>query len=372
MKKFIIGLLALILFTAFYLGVTHNNSNKFFLLNWGEYIDEELISKFESEFDVIVVMDEVGSSEAMYSKISSGTTRYDVAIPGDYIIQKLYNNNLLVELDHSLLTNYQLDMFHDDLISVMNSDDFYKDALNYAMPYFWGAYSILYSTQKEGLSSIVENNGFDVFYNRELTNSISNVKIGMYDVPRWATSSYLLNNNMDVNTIDLSLFSSDYISSVSSVNYDLWGNDILKKQIANGNLDLAFVQLGDFFDQHYVTSADNLEVKFNAYVPDNTAAFFDGMVIPTTSNNVELAHEFINFFLDSQNSLQNALYVGYCPTIKEVVNLIKNDDDMKDFVTDYPFYLDPIAGKDAVLFNDLGSKYESDVIELINKAKKDK
>ncbi len=366
MKKLIIGIIGLLVFTSFYIIVTNDSREKFYLLNWGEYIDDELITKFEDIHNVEVVMEEVGSSEAMYAKISSGTTRYDIAIPGDYVIEKLYSYNMLNKIDHTLLTNYNSNMFHDDLLRVMNHDDFYKDSLDYAIPYFWGAYSILYSKRDESLENIVKENEFDIFFNRELTN---NIKIGMYDVPRWAVSSYLLSNNYDVNTKDLNTYEDEIINKMSTVKYDLWGNDILKKQIANGNLDVAFVQLGDFFDQHYVTTTDSLDVKFSAYVPNNTAAFFDGMVIPKTSDNIDLAHKFIDFFLEEENALQNTLYVGYCPTQKQVINLIQEDEEMTEFINDYPFYLNPIQGKTAVLFKDLGTEYESSLIRLINKAK---
>ncbi len=366
MKKLFLGLFALILFTTFYIVVTNDSNEKLYLLNWGEYIDEDLVKQFEKENNVSVVMEEVGSSEAMYAKVSSGTTRYDIAIPGDYVMEKMYKNDLLNEIDHSKLSNYNENMFNSDLLNIMKQDDFYKDSLNYSIPYFWGAYSILYSTEKVGLKEQIEENGFDIFFNRELTD---NIKIGMYDVPRWAVSSYLLSNNEDVNTTNLSLFENDIINKMSTVKYDLWGNDILKKQIANGNLDVAFVQLGDFFDQHYVTSSDGVEVKFDAYIPNNTAAFFDGMVIPKTSNNIDLAHKFIDFFLEEENSLQNALYVGYCPTLTSVSDAIRQDEEMAEFVAQYPFYLDPLNGKTATVFRDLGTSYESEVIRIINKAK---
>ncbi|MFI3329204.1 MAG: extracellular solute-binding protein [bacterium] len=366
MKKLILGLICLLLFTSFYITVTIDNKDKLYLLNWGEYVDEELIKQFEEENNVSVVLEEVGSSEAMYAKVSSGTTRYDIAIPGDYVMEKMYKNDLLHEIDHTKLTNYYDGMFNEDLIKVMNQDEFYKDSLDYAIPYFWGAYSILYSTNNTDLKEQVETNGFDIFFDRNLTD---NVKIGMYDVPRWAISAYLLSEDIDVNTTDLSSYENYLINAMSSVQYDLWGNDILKKQIANGNLDVAFVQLGDFFDQHYVTTTDNQEVKFNAYVPQNTAAFFDAMVIPKTSDNIDLAHKFIDFFLDKENSLQNALYVGYCPTLSSVIEDIKQDEEMKDFVVQYPFYLEPLKNKNAVLFRDLGTAYESEAIRLINKAK---
>ncbi len=371
MKKLIIGIISLILFTSFYIVVTYDSREKIYLLNWGEYIDTSLIEEFENEFNVEVVYEEVGSSEAMYTKVKSGTTRYDIVVPGDYIIQKMYNDNLLEPLNYELLTNYKQDMYHDDLINIMNQDDFYKNSLDYTVPYFWGAYSILYRTDNQEVVNSVIENGFNVFMDKSLTPT--NTKIGMYDVPRWAVSSYLLANDIDVNISDLSEYEDDIVNKMSSVKYNVWADDMLKKSIASGNLDIAFTQLGDFFDQHYVTTNDGLDVNFTAYIPDNTAAFFDGLVIPKSSNNKDLAHEFINFFMDADNATQNALYVGYSPTIKDVVSNIENDIndefEMKEFIEKYPFYLNPLQGKNAVLFKDLGVSYQSNLITLVNKIK---
>ena len=40
----------------------------------------------------------------MYTKIKQGGTHYDLAVPSDYMIQKMKAANLLVPLDHSKLT----------------------------------------------------------------------------------------------------------------------------------------------------------------------------------------------------------------------------------------------------------------------------
>lgn len=44
------------------------NANTLYLLNWGEYINQELITKFEQEYNAIVIEETVTSSETMYQK----------------------------------------------------------------------------------------------------------------------------------------------------------------------------------------------------------------------------------------------------------------------------------------------------------------
>ena len=70
-------------------------------LNWGEYIDEEVLQAFEDKYNCTVSMDLGESNEIFYSKVRGGTTVYDVVCPSDYMVEKMYMNDMLEELDFS-------------------------------------------------------------------------------------------------------------------------------------------------------------------------------------------------------------------------------------------------------------------------------
>ena len=89
MKKLLAGFFCLCLFTAFAVVIISTPSNILYFLNWGEYIDMELVRTFEEEHHCQVILEPVTSSEAMYQKISAGTTSYDVVVPGDYTVHQL-------------------------------------------------------------------------------------------------------------------------------------------------------------------------------------------------------------------------------------------------------------------------------------------
>lgn len=93
------------------------------------------------------------------------------------------------------------------------------------------------------------------------------------------------------------------------------------------------------------------------------------MVIPKTSKNYDLAIKFIDFMLNKENSFINATYVGYCPTLKSVGDMYKNDSSYDEFLAQFPFYLDPLSGKNAHLFKNLGTEYQTEVESIVNKAK---
>jgi len=377
MKKLIILFLALISFTVVSIVILRTPNTVLYLLNWGEYIDQDLVKKFEKEYNCQVVEEDVTSSEIMYQKITSATTAYDVAIPGDYVVRQLYNEGKLKEIktsnsEFTNLNNYET-MFNNDLKSLMNTymvDNEGNTIDKYYMPYFWGAYSIIYSTRKTDVEQTINDNGFKVFYNRDLFES-NDVKIGMYDTARWIVMSYLLNIDENPNITSLvtksttgdidSALTQEIIQELRGANFNEFGNDQLKRNVAIGSLDMCFTQLGDFFDALYLVYDEGIntsDIKFNVCVPENTVAFFDSMVIPYTSKNEDLANKFINFMLDKDNAYQNACNIGYCPTLKSVCDLYNEAADngeyyfegdtlessltMEDFLNKYPMYLNPL------------------------------
>ncbi len=363
MKKiFISSVSVIVMFTIFALVILNKGtkSNTLYLLNWGEYIDESLIDDFEKENNCSVVLEIVTSSETMYQKISSKTTAYDVAIPGDYMVTKLYNEGYLYELDvknkaYPNLNSYET-LFTPKLQSLRQTN--MKDTMTYCMPYFWGAYSMIYSTNNDKTENIIKNNGFKALFDKSLYDF--DVKSGMYNTARWAVASYLMANDIDPNKEDFN--TEDIVNGIKNASFDMWGDDALKRKTATGNLDLCFTQLGDFFDAVYLAlnegSGKNIgldALNFNVYVPSNTVAFFDAMVIPKTSTNQELANKFIDFMLDPDNAFQNALAIGYSPTLNSVVDKFNNNPDsiyfendnvkvtLKNLTDKYKFYLDPLC-----------------------------
>ena len=378
MKKILIASLSvLVLFTTFACIVLTTPNTVLNLLNWGEYISDDLIDEFQKKYHCQVVLETVTSSEAMYQKITSETTNYDVAIPGDYIVHQLYDENLLMELDvnnkdYENLNDYQ-NIFSDGLTSLMKKymvNDENNEFNSYFMPYFWGSYSMLYSKSKESTKDILETNGFKALWNRNLFSD--NVKIGMYDTARWIVASYLLSKDLDPNITDYDNneasdlsdeIKNDCIAALKQIKFDEFGNDSLKRNVANGSLDFCYTQSGDFFDALYlVYSSSSKNVTFNITVPKTTAAFFDAMVIPKTCQNYSLANTFINFMLDKSNAYKNARDIGYSPTLKSVVSLFEesaknnenyfeNDDitiSMKEFLEQYPMYLNPLYNTEKV------------------------
>ena len=91
MKKIII--LALVCFVVFAGLSACDGREKLYILNWDEYLDEELIDKFELEYNCKVIYNIAESNEIMYSQLESEYAPYDIVFPSDYMIAQMHNKN---------------------------------------------------------------------------------------------------------------------------------------------------------------------------------------------------------------------------------------------------------------------------------------
>ena len=118
-----------------------------YVYNWGEYIsdgsDESVDTNAEFEkyckevlgITVKVNYSTFASNESMYSKVSSGSTKYDVIIPSDYMIERMIKEDMLEPLNLSKIPNYQY------IDEAFKGENIYYECGReelYSVPYFYG------------------------------------------------------------------------------------------------------------------------------------------------------------------------------------------------------------------------------------------
>ena len=92
---------------------SHLRGTSINVYNWGEYISDgsegslDVNKEFTKRYGIKVNYTTFESNENMYNKLQSGGANYDVVIPSDYMIAKLIEEDMLVELDYSNIPNYQ-------------------------------------------------------------------------------------------------------------------------------------------------------------------------------------------------------------------------------------------------------------------------
>ena len=338
-------------------------------LNWGEYINDDMVAAFEELYNCDVIVDIADSNELFYAKLKSGTTAYDLCCPAEYMVEKMYLNNLIQEIDTSKLPNYDPQAFMDGVVQIetsMNetmkeicselgrSYDYEGNEINkYHMPYFWGTFGLMYNKTEEYFKDentyshgelisntpdgdpdvLQRNDAWKVYFFDESVPAVDQLplsfKVGAYgDSVRFNYGAAMTYYAGDPN-VKVSDYQDAYASIMGRRKYAEWGGDSLKHGIQAHNLDIAFAYTGDCLDMIYQEVQDGLEfeeVEFNTYTPELTMAHIDTLVIPHNSRHVDLALEFINFLLEPENAWLNNRDIGYCPPLKAVYNMIVNEE----------------------------------------------
>ena len=109
------------------------------VLNWGDYIDEDLLDQFTEETGIEVNYQTMATNEEMLVKLEASDCIYDVCFPSDYIIEKLIEKDLLHELNKENIPNLAN---IDERFLGLSFDPENK----YSVPYMWGTVGILYNT----------------------------------------------------------------------------------------------------------------------------------------------------------------------------------------------------------------------------------
>jgi len=324
------------------------------VLNWGDYINPDLITRFEEETGIEVIYDEVGSNEEMDVRIQLATTEYDLMVPSDYMMDKWVQEGQIQPLDFDLIPNYDANNLMAGVVDLIDGERFY----DYTVPYFYGTIGLMYNTNVEGLAEAIEARGFGVLFDQD-----SPYAIGMYDSPRDALGAALMHLGYSPNTEDAS-----HIQMAETIlkfaNIAAYGEDDLNNRVIEGNLDVALVYSGDYFDELYAHEAEGLDVNFAYYAPERTNVWVDGFVIPENANNVEAAHAFINFMVDPDNALDNADYVGYTPVFTDTYETI-----LADFELDASIFNPIPSGQTRYIYQFLSSAHNEALLEAFNRAK---
>ena len=152
----------------------------------------------------------------------------------------------------------------------------------------------------------------------------------MYNTSRDALAAAEMYLGYSLNTTNLKEID-ECMELLKNTSFDVWGTDDLKIQVSTGNLDVALCYSGDYFDAFYADleaeQYDNVET-YSIYAPaDHNNVFYDGIGIPFTSTNQDLAYLFIDFLLEYEYSYMNAEFVGYCPTLASVFDDIMADEE---------------------------------------------
>ena len=105
--------------------------------NWSDYIDEDLLTKFEEETGIDLIYDVFDSNELLETKMLAGGSGYDVVVPTGTFLQRQIAAGAFQKLDKSKLPNIG-NMW--DVIADRTAK--YDPGNEYAINYMWGTTGI--------------------------------------------------------------------------------------------------------------------------------------------------------------------------------------------------------------------------------------
>ncbi len=260
----------------------------------GEYMGEEIVPLFEEQTGATVIVENFDSNEQAYIKVTNGES-YDIIIPSDYMIMRLMDEGYLQKLDKSLITCW------DELDEAVLSPAFDPDN-EYSISYFWGTVGIVYDKTKVSEEDLKEQ-GYGIFLNEKYKGDIY-----LYDSERDSFMMALKDLGYSMNTENEEELQEAYewlVQCVTTMEPEIVTDEIIDN-MAQGRKALGLCYSGD---ATYIMS-ENENMGF--YMPEEgTNRWYDSMVIPTTAESYELAHEFMNFISSYDMAYANSDWVGY-------------------------------------------------------------
>ena len=282
--------------------------------NWGEYIDEDLITQFEEETGIRVNYQTAESNEALYSLLKSGGANYDVICPSDYMISQLIEEDMLQPLDYSKIPNFEK-------IDTRFKNLSYDPENLYTVPYTWGTLGIIYNTTMVDEPITSWSAMFDEQYAGDvllINNSRDALGMALYYL------GYSVNTTDEAQIREAFQLLSD---AVSKGVYQGKVMDEVFQKMEQGNAAIATYYAGDYLSM----LENNPDLAY--VVPEEGSNWFvDAMCVLKDAQNVDEAHEWINFLASTEANLANMDYIWYASPNTEALE-------------QYPAYYEELYGE---------------------------
>lgn len=316
-KKVLLVLTALV--SAFALSACGSSSeDTVYVYNWGEYIDPEVITMFEEETGIKVVYDEFETNEVMYPKVEAGASVYDVICPSDYMIQKMIDNDMLVEINWDNVPNATANIGAQYFEQSKGFDPENK----YSVPYCWGTVGILYN--KTMVSEPIDS--WDVLWDEQYKDNIL-----MQDSVRDAFMVALKRNGHTMNSLDeteLEAAKNELIAQKPLV--QAYVVDQVRDKMIGDEAAIGVIYSGEAI----YTQRENPNLEY--VIPkEGTNVWIDSWVIPKNCQNKENAEKWIDFMCRPEIALMNFDYITYS-TPNDAARELIEDEDIKNSPIAFP------------------------------------
>lgn len=302
--------------------------------NWSDYIDEDLLKKFEQETGHTLTYDVFDSNELLETKMLAGSSGYDVVVPTADFLQRQITAGAFQKLDKSKLSN--LGNMWD---TIENRTAQYDPGNEYSINYMWGTTGLGLNVNKvkEALGDDAPVNSMDLVLKPENMEKLAACGVYFLDAPTEIIPMVLkyLGEDPDSNDPDTIKKAEATLMAVRPHIKKFHSSEYINA-LANGDICVAVGWSGDVLQaRDRADEADNgVEIAYNAF-SEGSLMWFDQMAIPADAPNPEGAHDFLNFIMDAKNMAAASNYVYFANGNKASQEFLN-----EDVITDTAIYPD--------------------------------
>ncbi|MGR3617498.1 MAG: polyamine ABC transporter substrate-binding protein [Paracoccaceae bacterium] len=292
--------------------------------NWSDYIDEDLLKKFEEETGLDLIYDVFDSNEVLETKMLAGGSGYDVVVPSGTFLQRQIQAGAFQKMDMSKLPNAG------NLWDVILDRTAQYDPDNaYSINYMWGSTGLGINVDKvkEALGDDAPLNSMDLVFKPENMEKLANCGVYVLDAPAEVIPAVLQYIGEDPDSHDKEVIAKaepiltgvrPYIQKFHSSEYI--------NALANGDICVAIGWSGDILQaRDRADEAENgVTIEYHAFA-EGSLMWFDQMAIPVDAPNPDGAHAFLNFILDAHNMADASNYVYYANGNKASQEFLEED-----------------------------------------------
>ena len=332
------------------------DGGELYVYNWGEYIDEDVISQFEDETGITVVYDLFETNEEMYPVIEAGAVNYDVVCPSDYMIQKMRENDLLAELNFDNIPNIdQIDPAYMEMSQAFDPEN------KYSVPYCWGTVGILYNTRLLDELGVPAPTKWADLWDERLSGEIL-----MQDSVRDAFMVALKKDGYSMNSEskdELEQAKQELIDQKPLV--QAYVIDQVRDKMIGGEAAVGVIYSGEMLYIQDEVANLGLDYDLEYVIPEEgTNLWLDSWVIPKNAKNKENAEKWIDFMCRPEIAKANFEYITYPTPNKGAFELL--DEEMQNNKAVFP---DIDSLKDSEVYQYLGDDTDAIYNELWKEVK---
>lgn len=273
--------------------------------NWGDYIADgsdglmDAVHEFERLTGAKVNYTNFESNENMYSKLVGGGVSYDVITPSDYMIERLIDENLLLELDYDNIPNFKY-------INEKCKSYYFDPDNKYTVAFNTGYTALIYNKKlvKE------EPDSWEVLWDEQYKN-----KVLMFNNSRdsFAIAQAVLGQDLNTTNEQDWVDAAELLAKQKDAVNPVYVMDEIFNLMESGEYALATYYSGD-----YVLMSENCDDLGYCFPKEGVNEFCDAFCIPTCCQNKKGAEAFINFMNEPQVAFDNEEYIYYASANKTV------------------------------------------------------